>query len=84
MSNIVQHNIRNEAMMLQDFQRNSPDGRFRKHPPQGHWEGYVEKFQYNQEFGTFSRMEWFETLRHPQAMEAGAMGRQDRRPSQAN
>ena len=29
-------------------------------------------------------MEWFETLQHPQAMEASAMGRQDRRPSQAN
>ena len=29
-------------------------------------------------------MEWFGTLQHPQAMEAGAMGRQNRRPSQAN
>jgi hypothetical protein len=42
MYNIVQHNIRNEAIMLQDFHINSPDGRLGKHPPQGRWEGYVE------------------------------------------
>ncbi len=51
MYNIVPHNIRNEAIMLQDFHINSPYGRLDKHPPQGRWEGYVEKFQYNQELG---------------------------------
>jgi hypothetical protein len=51
MDNIVQHHIRNKAMMLHDCQRNSADGRVGKHPPQRRWEGYVETFQYNQEFG---------------------------------
>jgi hypothetical protein len=52
MYNIVPHNIRNDAIMLQDFHINSPYGRLGKHPPQGRWEGYVEKFQYNQELGS--------------------------------
>jgi hypothetical protein len=51
MYNIVQNHIRNEAIMLQDFHRNSPDGRLGKHPLQGRWEGYMETFQYNQELG---------------------------------
>jgi hypothetical protein len=48
MDNILPHKIRNEAIMLQDFHRNSPDGRLGTHPPQGRWEGYVETFQYTQ------------------------------------
>jgi hypothetical protein len=32
--------------MLQDFHRNSPDGRLDKHPAQGRWEGDVEQFPY--------------------------------------
>jgi hypothetical protein len=54
MYNILQHNLRNEALTLQDFHINSPYGRLGKHPPQGRWEGDVENFQYHLAFGVLS------------------------------
>jgi hypothetical protein len=51
MYNILQQNLRNEAIMLQDFHINRPYGRLGKHPPQGRWEGDVENFQYTQALG---------------------------------
>jgi hypothetical protein len=51
MDHILQQNLRNEAMMLQDFHINRPYERLGKHSPQGRWEGDVENFQYNQVFG---------------------------------
>jgi hypothetical protein len=56
MYNIVPHHIRNEAIMLQNFRINSPYGSLGKHPPQGRWEDYVEKFQYIQELDPVEHM----------------------------
>jgi hypothetical protein len=49
--NILPHTLWNVALMLQNFHINSPYGRLGEHPPQGRWEGYVEKFQYNKSLG---------------------------------
>jgi hypothetical protein len=50
--NNLQHNLWNAALMLQNFHINSPYGRLGEHLPHSRWEAYVEKFQYNQEFGS--------------------------------
>jgi hypothetical protein len=72
MYNILQQNIRNEAMMLQDFHINRPYGRWGKHPPQGRWEGDVENFPYNQALGPSSTLA---ERRYPPAEATAVIGK---------
>ena len=55
MYHTVPPHMRNEAIMLHDFQRNSPDGRLDKHSARGRGDGDVEQFPYNQGVAEYSQ-----------------------------
>jgi hypothetical protein len=47
----LKYKIRIWAIMLKNFRISSPNGGLDSHLAQGCWEGYVDKFPYNQSSG---------------------------------